>query len=195
MRWDDDKTLITLFDNNYKPHVVVTYSPNIKKISSPEGVARSQIKSKYYKYVLDLAKLLDVDLEAKEHHHLTLKYNLRELNAKIKRISSSKRDIWSEYSEVQMNGKIYYANNYSTYRKLYSEEVITKVLEFLDLFPPERKHGPIKKKSLKNLTTSEKMASFFHPSNQSWETVRRLKKDRSLILLPQDLDKMRENIS
>jgi hypothetical protein len=58
MSWDEDKTILTLFDKNNKPHVVVTYSPNEKRISGDEGAASTEVKGKYHRYILDLAEHL-----------------------------------------------------------------------------------------------------------------------------------------
>ena len=63
MSMDPDKTIITLFDEHQNPHVVVTYSPNEKRISGDEGAGSTGVKPEYHKYVLDLAKALGVQFD------------------------------------------------------------------------------------------------------------------------------------
>ncbi len=63
MSMDRDAVMIVLFDKNNKPHVVVTYSPNQKRISSEEGVASSAVKEEYQDYVFDLAKTLGANFD------------------------------------------------------------------------------------------------------------------------------------
>jgi hypothetical protein len=59
MSSDPDRTLLTLFSPENIPKVIVTYSPNQKRISSAEGQGSSVAKEKYHDFILDLEDLLD----------------------------------------------------------------------------------------------------------------------------------------
>lgn len=59
MGTDEDRTLMVLFDAGNKPHAMVTYSPNQKRIHNEEGAGSSTLKSEYEDYVIDLAKTLN----------------------------------------------------------------------------------------------------------------------------------------
>jgi hypothetical protein len=72
---DPDRTIISLFDEHQNPHVVVTYSPNEKRISGDEGAGGTGVKSEYHSYVLDLAKVLGArfDYDRSKSSELRLK--------------------------------------------------------------------------------------------------------------------------
>lgn len=63
MGCDPDRTIFALFDENNKPHVIATYSPNEKMIHGIEGVASSEVKQQYRDYVIDLANNLGVTIQ------------------------------------------------------------------------------------------------------------------------------------
>jgi hypothetical protein len=111
MSTDPNRTIITLFDSNNAPHVLVTYSPNQKRISGAEGQAGSNVKEKYYDYILDLEKHLDANID-----YLKEKQKLLALKAMLK---NHYRDIsiihensfGSGFYLVTMNdGKEFYTN-------------------------------------------------------------------------------------
>jgi len=117
MGQDEDRTMIALFDTGNKPHVVVTYSPNEKKIAHDVGVAHSAVKTKYHRYVLDLTKYLGArfDADKTDSKLLKMKYLLRD-KAKnirqIKRVSS-----WDEYFRFTMANREYVSNAYTAVSK------------------------------------------------------------------------------
>jgi len=116
MSRDPDKTIITLFDINNKPHVVVTYSPNEKRISSDEGVAGSIVKNKYHHYILDLSKLLNAhfDAEKSKSKLLKLKYILANKVKSIKLIDEPPQNTnEEEFFVVNFNdGTQYYSDGF-----------------------------------------------------------------------------------
>jgi len=111
MSWDADRTLLGLFDVNNKPHVVVTYSPNEKRISGDEGPGYSEVKSIYHEYVLDLANYLGVSFDANKSKSkfLQLKYRLKDKASNIKRLDKY-CDTFNEYFSFNIGNKVYYTN-------------------------------------------------------------------------------------
>ncbi len=111
MSTDPNKTIITLFDSNNVPHVLVTYSPNQKRISGSEGQAGSNVKEKYYDYILDLENELDATLD-----YLKEKEKLLALKAMLKNhyrdINTIHKDSFgSGFYLVTMNdGREFYTN-------------------------------------------------------------------------------------
>jgi hypothetical protein len=109
MSSDKDRTLLGLFDINNKPHVIVTYSPNEKRISGEEGVYYSEVKPEYHEYVLDLAETLGVDFDTSRSKSqlLQLKYILK---GKISNIKLVYKTSFDEYFRFNIGNKIYYTN-------------------------------------------------------------------------------------
>ena len=115
MSWDADRTMIGLFDPNNKPHIVVTYSPNEKRISGDMGVAHSEPKSEYHDYILDLAQVLDAKFDYGKTNSklLKLKYLLGDKGTDLKKIEVSKTpSIYDEFFRFVMNKTLYYSNGY-----------------------------------------------------------------------------------
>lgn len=112
MSMDPDKTIITLFDEHQNPHVVVTYSPNEKRISGDEGAGSTGVKPEYHKYVLDLAKTLEVqfDYNRSKSPELRLKGALGDAVQNIDRYFENSLNII--YLLKMRDGKIYYTNSY-----------------------------------------------------------------------------------
>ena len=113
MSSDPDRTILTLFDSRNKPHVVVTYSPNQKRISGDEGVGSSAVKEKYHDYVLDLAKHLGVrlDFEKTKSKILKLKAAFGDKIKHIERIDY--KSTYDEYFKLELNdGSVYYTDSY-----------------------------------------------------------------------------------
>ena len=131
MSTDEDRTMLGLFDTNNKPHVVVVYSPNEKRISGDEGVASIEVKSEYHKYIIDLAKVLgaEFDVGRTKSKFLKLKYKLKDKATSIKKINAGKTPLyWDEYFRIVMNdNKAYYSNGYV----MVSEDDIKKVIQFV----------------------------------------------------------------
>lgn len=114
MSSDPDRTILTLFDSRNKPHVVVTYSPNQKRISGDEGVGSSVPKEKYHDYILDLAQHLGVrfDFERTKSKLLKLKSALGNKLKSIERIDY-KKSTYNEYFKLELNdGSVYYTDSY-----------------------------------------------------------------------------------
>jgi len=111
MSLDNDRTMIALFDKGNKPHAVVTYSPNQKRISGDQGLAGTEVKEKYGDYVLDLANFLGVtfDTEQTKSKLLKIKSILRDKFLSVEKIS--KEDDY--YKIIFKNGKEYYSDSRS----------------------------------------------------------------------------------
>jgi hypothetical protein len=111
MSLDNDRTMIVLFDKQNKPHAVVTYSPNEKRISGDQGKASTEVKSKYHDYIIDLTKILNVkfDTERTKSDFLKVKYLLRD---KIVDIYKLKSGIWDKlFTFTTRDGKRFYTNS------------------------------------------------------------------------------------
>lgn len=112
MSMDPDRTIISLFDEHQNPHVVVTYSPNEKRISGDEGAGSTGVKSEYHSYVLDLAKVLGArfDYDRSKSNELRLKGALGD--------SVQKLELYFEntlnkiYILKMRDGKEYYTNSH-----------------------------------------------------------------------------------
>lgn len=111
MSMDADRTMIVLFDPENKPHVVVTYSPNEKRISGDEGVASTPVKNKYHRYVLDLANTLGAQFDAHKSSSPALKVKSM-LQGKGTNIRSHGNDIYNQLFSYNMDGQKYYSNSY-----------------------------------------------------------------------------------
>lgn len=99
---DKDRTIITLFDKGNKPHVLVTYSPNQKRISGEEGIGGSIIKDKYVDYVIDLAELLDSELDPYKIKNKLMKIKVI-LGDKLREAEILKKDSYNEYLKVSLD--------------------------------------------------------------------------------------------
>lgn len=110
MSMDPDKTIITLFDKEDNPHVVVTYSPNDKRISGDEGRGSTAVKEKYHDYVLDLAKLLDArfDIDRTKSPSLKMKAVLGAKLKNVEQIPYEQYDPGPFYQIELASGEMYY---------------------------------------------------------------------------------------
>ena len=90
MSLDPDKTMLILVDSKNKPRIVVTLSPNEKRLSGAEGSAGSYPKEEYYDHIVELADFLDVkfDVTRSKSFLLNLKYLFRGVKIKIKRLKT-----------------------------------------------------------------------------------------------------------
>jgi hypothetical protein len=111
MSYDPDSTLLVLFGPENSPHVIITYSPNEKRLSSEQGGGSSEIKPKYHEYVLDLTRILgaEFDTQKTKSKSLKLKYMLGDV-AKGLRVLNPK-NIWDKIYTFEINGKTYYSNS------------------------------------------------------------------------------------
>ncbi len=110
---DPDRTIYTLFDNNNEPHVVVTYSPNEKRISGDEGVGSSAVKPEYHKYVLDLAKTLDArfDYDRSKSSELRIRAAIGDA---VKAIKAYFTNSYTTFYMLKMrDGKVYFTNSHN----------------------------------------------------------------------------------
>ena len=112
MSMDKDATILVLFDDNNKPHVITTYSPNEKRISGDEGGASSAVKTKYHRYVIDLAETLGATFDSGKSKSdlLGIKYKLRNTASKIQQLN--KKTYFDSTFRFVINGKIYYSDRY-----------------------------------------------------------------------------------
>jgi hypothetical protein len=122
MGYDEDRTIIALFDTENKPHVVVTYSPNEKKISGDQGIASTPVKNKYHRYVLDLVQFLGVtfDADKSKSNLLKIKYKLKN---KAKNIRIIKKGLFDEYFSFNLANQVYYTNSFYVVSKQDLEKV------------------------------------------------------------------------
>jgi hypothetical protein len=115
MSLDPDSTMLSLFDSKNKPHVVVTYSPNQKRISGDEGVAGSAVKSQYHDYILDLAKTLGAkqDFENSKSNELKLKGKLGD---QLQKMEIIKKGTYNNIYKVTMiDGTSWFTDSYNFY--------------------------------------------------------------------------------
>lgn len=143
MSYDKDRTIIALFDKENIPHVVVTYSPNEKRISGDEGGAGTPVKNEYADYVLDLSNVLGVnfDSEKTKSKFLRIKHKLGDKLKAIKQVPG--KNPFTEVYEIKLtNGKTYLTNGF----EVISKEELKTVIENLT---PEEKRG-IKPKTIFN---------------------------------------------
>ena len=110
MSIDKDRTIIALFDVQNKPHIVVTYSPNEKRISGDEGIASSEAKAIYHKYILDLANILNVefDTEGSKSQFLKMKYLLKNKATNIREFGGT----YNKRYSFTIQGNQFYSNGY-----------------------------------------------------------------------------------
>lgn len=136
MSTDPDKTILTLFDEKNDPHVLLTYSPNEKRISGYEGKAGTAPKDEYLDYILDLEKVLnariDTHSEGAHSKFLKLRVLLEKFAKQITRIPTE--NTFDEYFEIIGNDdKIYYSNFYDIIPK----EIIDSEIAFIKNEDPE----------------------------------------------------------
>jgi hypothetical protein len=144
MGTDADRTILTLFDPENKPHVMTVYHPNEKRLSGDESAGSQPVKEKYHDYVLDLADHLNVafDTGRSKSKLLSIKYILR---GKLKDIESvGEKTPYKEYYRLTMsNDSIYYTDGNYLISK-------TNVANLRD-YPFQKHHGYIKPKTYDEL--------------------------------------------
>lgn len=111
MSMDEDRTIIALFDKGNKPHVMVTYSPNEKRISGDEGAGSTRVKDQYSDYVVDLARFLGSEIDQRTRSKLIKIKDI--LKDKIIKIEKLKSDIYDEFFKLTLDdGQEYYSDSY-----------------------------------------------------------------------------------
>lgn len=116
MSMDKDKTMLILFDGNNIPHVVLTYSPNEKRVSGIEGQASTASKEEYHDYVLDIAKHLSADIDYERESSKSKKLAIRSmLKEKLKSIETVFSDEWNQYFLIKMNDDSEYYTDYNNF--------------------------------------------------------------------------------
>jgi hypothetical protein len=166
MSYDPDRTIIALFDSNNKPHAMVTYSPNENRISGDEGGASTPVKSKYHRYVLDLAKTLNAsfDWNRSKSKLLQLKYRLKPVNAtNIKQLFTKDDSTFDEYYTFTIDNDTYYSNGYTAISKPDTKLLAQKLLnkEITNTYP---KLNP----NTKTLTLKQVLKTFFNSNNPEY---------------------------
>ena len=142
MSWDRDSTMIVLFDQFNKAHVVVTYSPNEKRISGDQGGASTAVKTKYHKYVLDLSDILDArfDYSKSKSILLSLKYRLKNKAKNIQQLR--KNNFYDSAFRFVIGDTPYYSNEHTAV--LASElEKVQKALRNGEIKLPIRSGSPV----------------------------------------------------
>lgn len=125
---DPDRTMYALFDTSDNPHVLLTHSPNEKRISGVEGIGGSTIKDKYSDYVMDLVDMLgaDYDIGKSQTKILNLKTSLRGVTKDLTRITD---DLYSEiFSFHDESGRFYYTDSFN----VMSADDVEKIKNFLN---------------------------------------------------------------
>jgi len=113
---DPNRTMIALFGTENKPHVVVTYHPSEKRISGDQGVARSIVKSKYHRYVIDLSNFLNAefDVERTDSKDLKIKYSLQGIGTGLRKLSDGP---FGETYNFNVRNKSFYTDGYAVVSK------------------------------------------------------------------------------
>ena len=112
MSADANKSMLVLFDNHDKSHVVATLSPTDGRISGFEGAASTQPKSEYDDYMIDLIKTLGLDFDYHNTKSKTLKLKVA-LAGKYKSVEQISAGGLEELFKVVSNsGVVYYTNSF-----------------------------------------------------------------------------------
>lgn len=132
MGTDPERTMLALFGHENKPHVIVTYSPNEKKLSGIEGGASTEsIKDEYTDYVLDLQNVVGAKIKTSNLKTMILKIKVL-FEGKIIKLHRIKSKISSLYSEIfklkLKDNKLYLTNGY----QIISYDDLKKIKEMLD---------------------------------------------------------------
>jgi hypothetical protein len=107
MGTDPDRHMYVLFDVSDNPHVVVTHSPNEKLLNGIQGIASSEIKDQYVKYVLHLAKKLKVNFKDTVTKYILLKCVFKN----VSRLRGGKKEsIYNKYYKFDYNNETYVSN-------------------------------------------------------------------------------------
>ena len=132
MSQDENRTILSLFDEHDNPHVVVTYSPNEKRLSGIESAGSTDVKDEYIDYVMDLSKTINVpfDVSRLKNRLLSLKYQFEESLNLIQTVGQKDSMNGYKYLLQMKDGKEYYADT----REFISKEDF-ELINFTELFP------------------------------------------------------------
>lgn len=127
MTMDSDGTIMALFDSKNKPHAMLTYSPNEKRLSGDEGGASTAVKDKYHEYIIDLASFLGAtfDTDKSRSPNLKIKYLLNGIADNIEPFKDN--DLYNTLYKFTINNKVYYTNNYAVVSEDEINNVIPKI--------------------------------------------------------------------
>jgi hypothetical protein len=147
MSSDPDRTMLSLFDEHNKPHVLVTYSPNQKRISGDVGRGHSPVKDIYHQYVIDLAEFLGAEFDSQKSpsKELGIKWDLRSY---LKDVKMEYKDTFNSiYRIVLTDGSSYYTDTF----KFLSEQDMALTQSHLESLSDEERqeHGVV---GVNNLT-------------------------------------------
>jgi hypothetical protein len=112
---DKDRTILALIDGNKKPHVLLVYSPNEKRLSNEEGVASTAVKAVYTPYILDLMEILNASMDTSKvkAKHLKLSILFKGHIRKLKPLFPDKKETsYNEYYIIDIDGEKYYTDSY-----------------------------------------------------------------------------------
>lgn len=154
---DEDATIISLFDENNKPHVLVTYSPNENRLSGDQGIASSDVKDEYSDYLLDLSDTLNAEIKGyygkpSKSKFISLKYKFKNKLLNIKRLESN--SYFSEYFLISLtDGKQYYSDGEFFVDKdkiddLIKNKEIDGINSYMDIFR-EHQRSSLENKGIK----------------------------------------------
>jgi hypothetical protein len=144
MGLDQDRTILTLFDPDNKPHVMTVWHPNEKRLSGDESAGSQPVKEKYHDYVLDLADFLGATFDTghSKSKLLSIKYTLRGKLREIEPIGE--KSPYNEYYRLTMDdGKIYYTDCHY----LISKSNVSNLRDY----PFKKTYGYIKPKTYDDL--------------------------------------------
>lgn len=116
MSADADRTMIVLYDDNNNPKVVVTYSPNEKRLSGVEGKGSTAVKRKYISYVMDLSNHMGVPIDTtnEKSYMLKMKNDFKGLLKSIEPFDEIKEFGDNEIFELVTNdGELFLGNKYN----------------------------------------------------------------------------------
>lgn len=140
LSYDPDRTIMTLFNPNNEAKVVVTYSPNDRKLSYAEGQAGSEPKDIYHDYILDLEDILGVKYDFFNGHRtpeLSLKSRFKSI-AKVNLVipPKDKSDLLrDQFFELTFNnGKKYITDSFVAYDFTDVNSLFKKQREFKDFY-------------------------------------------------------------
>jgi hypothetical protein len=113
---DPNRTMIALFSRENKPHVVVTYHPSENRISGDEGIGSSPVKTKYHKYVIDLAHELNArfDVDKTKSKDLGVKYSLHGVGTGLRKLSN---DTFGKTYNFNVGDESFYTDGYTVVSK------------------------------------------------------------------------------
>lgn len=123
MGTDRDRTLMVLVDPSNNPHVISTYSPNDNKLSNVEGQASTGVKDEYVDYVIDLASILNAELDMSNNKSRFLRLKSA-FKTEVTRLPVSGGG--DEFFIIHMPFGQYYSEGYVTFPVNDFDKIVTK---------------------------------------------------------------------